>query len=129
MRTFFIPLIVLGLFTSSLTKAQTKVAGLVTDLIGHPLHGVGITLLGTYDGTITDSTGQLAFVTLEKGDKIVKAKIMGYTIKQEKVVLATASNALINLHFELREEVSELKAVSVTAGIFAAGDKKRAATV
>lgn len=129
MRTFFIPLIILGLFTAPLTKAQTKVTGLVTDLKGHPLHGVAITLLGTYDGTITDSTGQFAFVTLEKGDKIVEAKIMGYTIKQEKVVLGTALNALINLHFELREEVSELKAVSVTAGSFAAGDKKRAATV
>ncbi|RTL50524.1 MAG: hypothetical protein EKK39_09565 [Sphingobacteriales bacterium] len=48
---------------------------------------------------------------------------MGYGLKEEKIVIAKNAFAVV---FVLKEEV---KAVSVTAGSFAAGDKKRVATV
>lgn len=51
---------------------------------------------------------------------------MGYGLKEEKIVIAKNALAVV---FVLKEAVSELKAVSVTAGSFAAGDKKRVATV
>lgn len=118
--------IVFILLVAIIVSGQTKISGLVKNAKGMPIHGVGITLLQTYDGAITDSMGKFTFSTVEKGDKMLQAKIMGYTAKEAKISIADHAVSVV---FVLKEEMSELKAVSVTAGSFAAGDKKRVATV
>ena len=106
--------------------AQTKVAGTVKDHKGRIIAGASITLKGTYDGTISDSTGSFSFKSYEKGDFSLEAKGMGYKVVEQKVTLAKDP---VVVNFILKEEINELKAVTVTAGSFEAGDKKRAATV
>ena len=44
------------------TNSPTKTSGLVKDVKGKPIHGVGITLLQTYDGVVTDRQSGTIFV-------------------------------------------------------------------
>lgn len=110
----------------TLTRAQTNIAGTVKDARNRPLVGVSITLLNTYDGATTDSTGSFKFSTTEKGSFTIEAKFLGYSTVLQNVTIASEP---LQLKFILKEEISELKAVTVTAGSFEAGDKKRTATV
>jgi hypothetical protein len=119
-------LLLVSVLSLIVPKAQVRVSGMVKDARGHLLQGVSITLHGTYDGAVSDSAGYFSFKTFEQGEKLVEAKLIGYKTIEQKVVLIKEP---LVLGFSLREEVSELKAVTVTAGSFEAGDRKRAATV
>lgn len=103
--------------------AQTKVKGHVKDNKGHVLAGASISIKDSYDGGITDSTGNFSFKTYEKGDKVIIVKSMGYKNVEQPISLK--SETLEIPTFILKEEINELSAVTVTAGSFAAGDKKR----
>jgi len=105
---------------------QTKITGTVKDNRGHIIAGASIAVKGSYDGGVSDSTGHYSFKTFEKGAQVVVASNIGYKSFEQPVTIAADP---IEIPFVLKEEVSELKAVTVTAGSFEAGDKKRAATV
>jgi vitamin B12 transporter len=119
--------LIVVLFIAQQIQAQTKIYGTVKDQRGKAVIAVAITLKETYDGTVSDSAGKFSFKTYEKGSFIIEAKTIGYKIAEQKISLP--SKEPLNINFILKEEISELKAVTVTAGSFAAGDKKRAATV
>jgi hypothetical protein len=106
--------------------AQVKISGKVKDNRGRPLAAVSISLKDSYDGTISDSLGNFHFTTTEKGEQILVATNVGYRAVEQKVTIDTQP---IVLAISMKEELSELKAVTVIAGSFAAGDTKRAATV
>jgi vitamin B12 transporter len=57
---------------------------------------------------------------------MLEAKSLGFTPVTQPIEL---EGKIVILDFILKEEISELKAVVVSAGSFEAGDKKRAATV
>ena len=111
---------------TNFSQAQIRVSGVTKDNKGHVLGGTSVTLKGTYDGAISDSTGKFSFKTFEKGDFILEAKNLGYKTVEQKITVAKEA---ITINFSLKEEVNELTAVSVTAGSFEASDRKRAATV
>jgi hypothetical protein len=106
--------------------AQTRVSGVVKDNHGKKMKGVSISIKGSYDGGITDSSGKFSFKCYDKGTQAIIAKTVGYKPVQQPIVLAGEP---ISINFSLREDINELTAVTVTAGSFEAGDKKRAATV
>ncbi len=107
-------------------QAQIKITGSVKDQKGRILAGANIVVKGSYDGTVSDSTGSFSFKTYEKGKQFIVASSIGNkTVEQE----VTIDSLPVQIDFILKEEISELKAVTVTAGSFEAGDKKRAATV
>jgi vitamin B12 transporter len=109
-----------------LAGAQVKITGSVKDHKGRILAGANIVVKGSYDGGVSDSTGHFSFKTYEKGKQYVVATNMGNKTMEQEVLIDTA---ILNIDFILKEEISELKAVTVTAGSFEAGDKKKAATV
>lgn len=113
-------------FLSLSSLAQVKISGTVKDNRGKILPGVSISLKNTYDGAITDSSGNFKFTTFENGSFSLEAKLLDFGTVTKPI---TISKEAISINFILKEEVSELKAVVVSAGSFAAGDKKRAATV
>lgn len=113
-------------FTSLQLLAQVTISGKVKDNKGKPLVGAAITLKDTYDGAVSDSMGNFKFTTTEKGNFVLEITNLGYKTVDENITLA---NDPIVLQVYLKEELNELKAVTVTAGSFAAGDTKRAATV
>ena len=109
-----------------LAGAQIKITGSVKDHKGRILAGANIVVKGSYDGGVSDSTGHFSFKTYEKGKQLVVATNMGNKTVEQEVMIDTT---MLTIDFILKEEISELKAVTVTAGSFEAGDKKKAATV
>jgi len=107
-------------------NAQVTISGKVKDNKGHAVPGASVSLKDTYDGTISDSSGNYKFITSEKGDFIFLVSNIGYKPFEQKV---TITSVPLSMDIILREELSELKAVTVISGSFAAGDTKRAATV
>lgn len=120
---------VLVLFISLLglsAKAQIKVEGKITDGKGKPVSGVSITLKDTYDGATTDSLGNFSFITTEKGKKVLEASIIGFKPFELELDLGSAP---ITLNISMKELVTELKAVVISAGSFVASDKNKGAVL
>jgi len=120
-----ISFIVLIMVISGL-HAQVTIQGKVKDNKGKAVAGASISIKDTYDGGVSDSLGNYKFTTTEKGDVIFIATNIGYKSYEQKI---TVSAQPIVIDVILKEELSELKAVTVISGSFAAGDTKRAATV
>ncbi len=121
-------LTILILFFISITylKAQVSISGKVKDNRGKPIIGASITLKDTYDGATTDSLGNFKFTTTEKGDFEIAISSLGYFSFEQKVHI---DKMPIVYNVSLKEQLDELKAVTVTAGSFAAGDSKRSAVL
>lgn len=112
--------------SSNLLFAQTTISGKVTDK-KNPIIAVSITLKDTYDGATTDSSGKYSFKTTEKGDFILTATSVGYKPYEQKITLDGKGAIVIDII--LKEEITELSAVVISAGTFEASDRKRAAAV
>lgn len=105
-----------------LLKAQTVVSGTVKTNKGLPVAGASIAIKDSYDGSTADSSGFFRFSTTEKGEQTIVVSAMGYTSAEHNVTLAGQP---LQLSFSMKEEISEMKAVVITAGAFEASDKKR----
>src|SRR6186713_802239 len=117
---------ILLLGVTNLISAQTTVTGKVTDK-KNPLIGVSITLKDTYDGATSDSSGKFSFRTSEKGELILTATSVGYRPFEQTIKLE--GKGALTIDIVLKEEVTELAAVVLSAGTFEASDRKRAAAV
>jgi hypothetical protein len=121
------PVLTIVLLCSFLAcHAQVKISGRITDNKGRPLAGVSIQLKDTYDGATSDSTGNYSFYTEEKGPKELEASITGYNAVNQKV---TIESAPLVLYISLKEQITELKAVVISAGTFEASDKAKGAVL
>ena len=106
--------------------AQVKISGIVKDNRGRALRGASISIKDSYDGATSDSLGAFAFTTTEKGDQLLTVTNLGYKSFEQKITIGTQP---IEINASLKEELNELRAVTVSAGAFAAGDAKRATVV
>jgi len=102
---------------------QIKISGRVTINKNKPLAGVSISIKDSYDGATTDSLGNYSFTASEKGAQILTATSSGYKPYEEKINI---DGAPVILNIELKEAITELKAVVISAGTFEASDAKRA---
>src|ERR1700749_1450622 len=107
-------------------NAQTPVSGTVKDPKGHPIRGASITIKDSYDGGTADSLGNFHFTAGDKGAFTLITTNIGYNSVEQPITLAGTP---IELHIVLKEQLSELKAVTITAGSFTAGDAKRGAVL
>lgn len=103
-------------------KAQTHISGKILDNKNNPLPGISISLKNTYDGTTTDSLGSYSFITTEKGEQTLEASATGYKPFEQKINL---TGTPVKINITLKELVTELKAVVISAGAFEASDQKR----
>jgi len=117
---------ILFLAITNLLSAQTTITGKITDK-KNPLIGVSITLKDTYDGATSDSSGKFSFKTSEKGEFILTATSVGYRHFEQTIKLE--GKGILTIDIVLKEEVTELSAVVLSAGTFEASDRKRAAAV
>jgi vitamin B12 transporter len=115
-------LTIIAILLSSVLQAQVKISGKVTDNKKKPLSGVSITLKNTYDGATTDSAGNFMFETTEKGPHVLEFSNSGYRPFEQAV---TIGNEPVTANVLLKELVTELKAVVITAGSFEASDKRK----
>lgn len=120
------------LFTSFLTlmmlaaQAQVKISGRITDNRNKPVAGASIQLKNTYDGATTDSSGSYSFTTDEKGEQVLEVSSSGYFAVTQKIEIG--SFALVQ-NVSLKEQITELKAVVISAGSFEASDKNKGAVL
>jgi vitamin B12 transporter len=121
-RGITLVILILGLSV----QAQVKVAGRVTDGKGKPVGGVSIALKDSYDGATSDSLGIFSFVTTEKGKKTFEASIIGFKPFEQEINI---ENSPITLNITMKELVTELKAVVISAGSFVASDKNKGAVL
>ncbi len=105
--------------------AQVIIAGKVKDNKGRPIPGVSLAVKDSYDGATSDSSGRFHFKTTEKGAQVITASSIGFKAFELPVIISKDTTVDIML----REEPNELKAVTITAGSFAAGDSKRGAVM
>ena len=114
------------LILSLTVEAQVKIAGKVTDTRGKVVSGVSITLKNSYDGATTDSSGNFAFITTEKGNHVLELSIIGYKSFEQEINIESAN---ITINTSIKELVTELKAVVISAGSFVASDKNKGAVL
>ena len=114
------------LILSLTVKAQVKITGKVTDTRGKLVSGVSITLKNSYDGATTDSLGNFAFATTEKGKHVLEVSVIGYKSFEQEINIESAN---ITLNPSIKELVTELKAVVISAGSFVASDKNKGAVL
>src|SRR4029079_15935590 len=117
---------VIVLLIASQLYSQTIIQGKLRDNKGKPIPGASVSIKDSYDGTVADSLGNYKCSTTEKGDRSLIATNIGYKSFEQKITIGSTP---VVVDIMLKEELSELKAVTVISGSFAAGDSKRAATV
>jgi vitamin B12 transporter len=123
MKSLFTLLMCLSVFA---LKAQVKISGKAVDNKNKALAGVSIVLKNTYDGATSDSSGNFSFTTTEKGEQLLEATSSGYRSFEQKITIAASD---ITIPVTLKELITELKAVVITAGSFEASDKKKGAVL
>ncbi len=119
-------LTLLTIIVSLSATAQVKIAGKIIDGKGKPVSGVSVTIKDTYDGATTDSLGNYSFSTTEKGKKTLETSIVGYKPYEQELSIESAN---ITLNVTMKELVTELKAVVISAGSFVASDKNKGAVL
>jgi vitamin B12 transporter len=119
-------ILLITILSAAWVNAQVKLTGKVRDNRNHIIAGASIQVKNSYDGGVSDSTGHFSFKTSEKGTQVIVVTNVGYKPVEQTINIGVDT---AEIAFILKEEISELKAVTVTAGSFEAGDKKRAATV
>jgi vitamin B12 transporter len=118
--------LVLVLFSLGRLHAQTVIKGTVKDNKGNPVARASIAIKGSYDGGTADSAGRFSFKTFEKGDHILTVTSIGFKPHEMPLKLEAG---IAPLAITLKEEISELSAVVLSAGTFEASDRKRASAV
>ncbi|MFZ4931734.1 TonB-dependent receptor [Chryseobacterium sp. Mn2064] len=113
------------LLTSMMGYSQVKISGKVS-FKNKGVGDVNVTLKDTYDGATTDAQGNFSFETSEKGAHIVTFTHPKYEEVRKDI---TIDNQDITVSTDLKEQISEIDAVVVSAGSIEASDKKRATTL
>ncbi len=115
------------LFLFTLTQvslmAQTRITGQVMDTNGEGLTGANIYLEGTYDGSTSDLEGKFVLESTETGEQVLHIDFIGFKGFQKTIILE--GRTIVLSQITLKEELNELTAVTITAGTFEAGDKKK----
>ncbi|GEJ45003.1 TonB-dependent receptor [Chryseobacterium sp. ON_d1] len=115
-------LVLILLIISAMGYSQIKISGKVS-FKNKGMAEVNVTLKDTYDGTTTDAQGNFTFETSEKGTHIITFTHPKYENVEKTVAI---ENQDISLNVDLKEQISEIDAVVVSAGSIEASDKKRA---
>ncbi len=106
--------------------SQTIISGKIKDGRGRPVPGASITVKNSFDGATSDSAGNYQFSAADTGNQLITVSSIGYRPLEQPILL---KGKAIQLDLQLKEEPNEMKAVTITAGSFSAGDSKRGAVL
>ena len=113
----YISLLLLLFFTVH-TTAQTEISGKVIDAKGNAVIGANIYIKGTYDGTTSDKDGTFSFMTSATGLQTLVISFLSFEETIQQIIVEDYKPK----NFTLREKVNTLDAVVISAGTFSAGD-------
>lgn len=124
------PFILAFLLISTIGEAQVKISGKITDSHNKVLSGISVSIQNSYDGATSDSSGNYSFTTSEKGAHILQASSTGYKSFDQNINLQGIDGTTsLHINIMLKEQITELKAVVISAGTFEASDQKRASAL
>ena len=106
-------------------NAQITISGKV-NFKNKGVKDISVTLKDSYDGATTDENGNYSFQTSEKGNQILIFSNTKFLDVEKQI---TIGNESIVVNSDLREQVSEIDAVVISAGSIEASDKKRATAI
>ena len=110
----FFYLFVSLIFTSSISYAQT-VKGKATDAVsGEPLIGATVFLKGSDLKTLVRLDGSFIFKNVKPGSYDVEINDIGYSSNTHTVAVSQSGN-IVEVKFELKKELKELAAVTVSS--------------
>ncbi len=112
---------IICLLLVSVSSAQLRVNGIVTDKSDTPIFGANVYLEGTYDGSSTDENGKFSFETTETGTQTLVISMLSYEPHYEMGDVSYFKDISI----QLVEAVNSLNGVTLTAGTFEAGDNSK----
>ena len=107
-------------------SAQITISGSVKNQKREPLGGASISLENSYSGTTSAADGSFSFLATDTGATKILFTITGYKSFEEEIRINTASFVFDVI---LKESITELQSVIITAGSFEASDKKRGAVL
>ena len=113
--TFFSLILSLSIY------AQVKISGKVTDTKNQPIYGANVYLDGTYDGATTNENGNFSFTSEEKGIQVLVISYLSYETKTITKDVTMFSQITV----KLRDDVSTLDTVVLSAGTFEANDNSK----
>ncbi len=111
------------LLSANIGIAQVKISGKIIDNHNNPLVGISVSVVNSYDGATSDSAGNFSFNTIQNGEQTLQATSAGYKPFEQKINVDATSQ---RIDISLKEQVTELKAVVISAGTFEASDQKKA---
>ncbi|MGZ8553010.1 MAG: TonB-dependent receptor [Chitinophagaceae bacterium] len=106
--------------------AQMFISGSVKNQKQEPLGGANISLENSYSGTTSAHDGSFSFLVTDTGTTRIWITITGYRSFEEEITIGIAP---LVFNVVLKESVTELSAVIITAGSFEASDKKRSSVL
>lgn len=113
------------LFAGLFLGAQIKISGTV-NFKNKGAKEISVTLKDTYDGSTTDENGNYSFETSEKGNQILVFSNSKFTEIEKNITIDTEP---LEINSDLKEQISEIDAVVISAGSIEASDKKRASAL
>ena len=108
-------------FLTHFVLSQNVISGKVTDHKGKPVAGANIYIDGTYDGTSSNEQGAFSFTTTSTGNQTLVVSFLTLETFTALIDVANSKTQII----KLRESVTALDAVVVSAGTMESGDKAR----
>ena len=110
-------LIFIALFSSAAVEAQTSINGKISDSKGEPVIGANIFILGTIEGTSSNTDGIFSFKTSQQGTITLVVSFMGY----EEFRKAADVALLSGLNIILKESHVDINQVEIVASNFNVG--------
>ena len=101
--------------------SQTTISGKVVDGKNVPVANANVYIEGTYDGGSSNEQGDFKFTTAAIGNQTLIVSFLVYETSKTVIDVSNFQNKSI----KLRESVTSLDAVIITAGNLEAGDKSR----
>jgi hypothetical protein len=111
----------LFLFFNQILLAGHQIRGVVKDVNGASLFGVNIYIKDTYDGASSDANGNFQFETDKEGSRTLIASFIGF--KTFEFGINITEDFIIEIILE--EEINKIDGITISAGAFEAGDKKK----
>jgi len=102
---------------------QTELSGKVLDEKGLGLPGVNIFIKGSYDGATSNVDGSYKFSTEETEIQIIVFQFLGFKTKELAITLSDKAQEIQTI--TLTEEITEMNAVTISAGAMEASDKSK----
>lgn len=126
MKSTFYLFIILTLTYSTSLYSQITIKGKVTDENNLALVGINVYIRGTIEGTSTNKNGEFSFASSIKGDTVI---IFRSIKMEEKKLSISIYKEMPELVVQMKEKATKIEDVTIIAGNFGVGDKKKSSVL